>query len=905
MPPVSELAASIRVEGADSAIRQVDLFGSHLDQVEQKQRKNKGAADDYDASLRKVSTGALVAGSALLAGFGLAAGATMNFDKALSGVKAVSNATAGEMDHLRTAAIQAGQATVFSASEAATAEAELAKAGVSTADILGGALTGSMSLAAAGQLDLADAATISAQAMNIFKLSGADVGHIADVLASGANKSAADVGQLGDALRQGGLVAHQTGLGLEDTVGALALFADQALIGSDAGTSLKTMLQRLTPTSAEAAGTMSDLGISAYDNQGRFVGLAAFAENLKTSLGGLSAEQRNTALTTIFGSDAVRGASILMDAGAKGVTEYTKAVNDQGAASRMAATQMDNLAGDLEQLKGSVETALIQSGSGANDVLRTMTQMATGAVNAFSSLPGPLQTAAAGFAAIGGTGLIAVGAIGKIVPAVSGGMTALRSMKAGMEGGKIAGSGLVQALGGLGPTLGIAGGALAIGAIAIDQWGAAERAAKQMADEFTQAITADSDALGENTQKLLASKIAAAGMTDDFNKAGIGIGEATRAMGGSGDDLNKLWAALRGGGGVGDVDAAGLHILDWAKAVHTANIQAGESAKFMGPAAESIDQVGTASDGAAGAVSDYAEAAQQADDETKNFKDALDSLLGIHVDTQSAMLRFRDDLAGLTDAFADNGLSLDANTEKGRKNQAAWISATNSGMAYAEAVKSETGSTDAATFAAAGHVLQLAETARQSGKTEAEVVSFLGELYKIPPDVLTTMHTDDEVAKFVAEQLRLKYDGLSGDLNARANLDTQEAERRVATLKAHIASISGGASAQWVDTVARTLDGRGGMGHADGTISTREHMAMISEGNTTEVIAPLNNPTRAWSLIAQSGLLDTMPAGLVRGGDGNQGMTIQIGALQALNPRDLSRDVAARLSWELMTSGMH
>ena len=97
---------------------------------------------------------------------------------------------------------------------------------------------------------------------------------VADVLASGANKSAADVSSLGQALQQGGLVAKQTGLSLEDTVGVLSLFADNALLGSDAGTSLKTMLQRLVPQTTEAKAAMDQLGLSFFDSQGNFIGIA-------------------------------------------------------------------------------------------------------------------------------------------------------------------------------------------------------------------------------------------------------------------------------------------------------------------------------------------------------------------------------------------------------------------------------------------------------------------------------------------------------------------------------------------------------------------------------------------------------------------------------------------------------
>ncbi len=323
--------------------------------------------------------------SLAIGGIGLAAVKTStDFNAAMSGVGAVANASAGELESLRDAALKAGADTVFSASEAASAQAELVKAGVSVSDTLGGALTGSLSLAAAGQLELADAATISAQAMNIFGLGGADVSHIADVLAAGANKSAADVGQLGDALRQGGLVAKQTGLSMEETVGVLSLFADNALIGSDAGTSLKTMLQRLVPQSDEAAEAMKAMGLQFFDAQGAFVGIDEVAAQLQTSLAGLSDEQRQSALATLFGSDAVRGASILMEGGKAAVDEYTAAVNDMGAAQRMSAAQTDNLKGDIEAFSGAVETSLINLGDLSDSALREITQAGTGMVNVFN-----------------------------------------------------------------------------------------------------------------------------------------------------------------------------------------------------------------------------------------------------------------------------------------------------------------------------------------------------------------------------------------------------------------------------------------------------------------------------------------------------------------------------------------
>jgi TP901 family phage tail tape measure protein len=410
-------------------------------------------------SLQTVSRGALLLGGAMLAGFAVAVKAAAGFEKEMAAVKAVSGATAGQMDLLSKAALKAGADTVFSASEAAQAQAELVKAGISTADVLGGALTGSLALAAAGQLDLKDAAEISAQAMNIFKLSGRDVGHIADVLAAGANKSAADVGQLGEALRQGGLLAAQTGLTLEETVGALSAFADNALIGSDAGTSLKTMLQRLNPQSEEAAQLMEQLGFSAYDAEGQFIGLEGLAGELQTSLAGMSAEQRNAAMSTLFGSDAVRAANILFTEGAEGIAEYVSAVNDQGAATRMAAELTDNLAGDLEALGGSIETALIKGGSGANTVLRGLVQAATEGVNAFSDLPTPIIATGTALAGVSGSALLVLGGVGALMPKLAEGQRQLAKLgTAGAMANRLLGG--LGKLGAYGAGVGILTGAV-------------------------------------------------------------------------------------------------------------------------------------------------------------------------------------------------------------------------------------------------------------------------------------------------------------------------------------------------------------------------------------------------------------------------------------------------------------
>ncbi|MFF2274215.1 phage tail tape measure protein [Agromyces sp. NPDC058136] len=400
--------------------------------------RDRGAA----AALDKVSNRMLGVGVAGGIAFGAAVLAANEFDAQMSLVQDGTRASAAELELLRDAALDAGARTKFSATQSAAAIDALGRAGVGTTDILNGGLNGALDLAAAGNLDVARAAEIAATAMVQFKLKGQDVPHIADLLAAGAGKAMGTVEDLAQALDQTGVVASQTGLTLEETTGGLASFAAAGLKGSDGGTAFKTMLQRLTPTSAEAKAKMDELGISAYDAQGNFIGLEQFAGNLRESMVDLTPEARNAAMSIIFGSDAVRAASVLYEQGAKGIGTWIDETNDAGYAAESARIQMDNLKGDLEQLGGAFETAMIKQGSGANDVLRTLTQTASGLVSGFAGLPEPVQGAITVLALLTGGALLLTGATLKVIPALEQTRAAMRRLDAtGLSLGKRLGKG--------------------------------------------------------------------------------------------------------------------------------------------------------------------------------------------------------------------------------------------------------------------------------------------------------------------------------------------------------------------------------------------------------------------------------------------------------------------------------
>ncbi|MFI5426049.1 phage tail tape measure protein [Aeromicrobium sp. UC242_57] len=217
---------------------------------------NTKEAESYRQNLTALGNTAGKFGLVAAAGVGLAVRAFANFDEAMSAVAATGDDAKQSIDGLRDAAIDAGARTKFSATEAAEAIENLAKAGVSASDILGGGLDGALDLAAAGGLGVAEAAEIAATAMNQFKLSGEDVPHIADLLAAAAGKAMGEVSDMGAAFKYVGPVAQQLGISIEETAGTIALLAQNGVLGDQAGTSLRGMLTSLTSPSKIAATTM-------------------------------------------------------------------------------------------------------------------------------------------------------------------------------------------------------------------------------------------------------------------------------------------------------------------------------------------------------------------------------------------------------------------------------------------------------------------------------------------------------------------------------------------------------------------------------------------------------------------------------------------------------------------------
>lgn len=407
--------------GTARGVIEIEYKGDGARQAREDLNQTSTAAKETGPTLEGAGRKAGIAGAVIAGGFALAAKSAADFEARMSAVGAVSGASEADLTRLSDKALQLGKDTSFSAGESAQAIEELVKAGLSVEDVLNGAADATVNLAAAGEVDMVTAATIASNAMNQFGLSAEDMVGVVDNIAGASNASAIDVTDFGQSLSQVGAVANLAGVNFKDTATAIALMGNAGIKGSDAGTSLKTMLQRLNPQTKVAREEMKRLGIITadgtnrfYDAQGNMKSLADVSGILQRSLKGMTNQQKQAALTTLFGADAIRGAAVLADKGSRGFNNMAESMNKVSAAD-VAAQRLDNFKGSLEAFMGSLETLGITVGTMLLPALRSIVDALTAALNWFMNLSPAVQIAIVSFIGLVGASLLALAAFVKIV----------------------------------------------------------------------------------------------------------------------------------------------------------------------------------------------------------------------------------------------------------------------------------------------------------------------------------------------------------------------------------------------------------------------------------------------------------------------------------------------------------
>jgi TP901 family phage tail tape measure protein len=327
-----------------------------------------------------------------IVGIGIAAAKVGgDFEAQMSRVKAISGATGSSFEELRQQAIDLGAKTAFSAKESAAGMENLASAGFDAKEIME-AMPGLLDLAAVSGGDVALASENAATALRGFNLDASQSGHVANVFARAAADTNAEVGDMGEAMKYIAPVANTMGLSLEETAAAIGIMSDAGVKGSQAGTTLRGALSRLAKPTKPMIEKMQELGVSFYDASGKMIPLKDQISVLKKSFTGLTQEQKNNALVTLYGQESLSGMVALVDKGPDALGKLTTSLQDSdGAADKMARTMQDNMNSSLEQMMGAFESAAIVIQKILAPAVRKVADSISGLVDKFVSAPEPVQ----------------------------------------------------------------------------------------------------------------------------------------------------------------------------------------------------------------------------------------------------------------------------------------------------------------------------------------------------------------------------------------------------------------------------------------------------------------------------------------------------------------------------------
>ena len=417
------IAATKRMDDAQSAAAKSSLtWGNSLDGASV---KAGGFGKAIAGTLGTVTrfAGVMAAGVGIAGGgafFGDAISKGRELSQVMGELQAVTGSTGDVMSRVSQRAKDLGNDETLAGTSAASATdamLALAKGGLSVDQAMDAA-KGSIQLAGAAQIDAGQAADIQVAALNSFHLAAGDAARVADVLTNAANNSATGVAELADSLKYAAPTASTLGIGLEDTSAMLGIFANQGIKGSEAGTAMRSALLSLTSPSKEGAKALDQMGIKAFDAEGKFVGLRAISDQLAQAQDRMGESAFTAAAATAFGREAVSFATVAAHGGAEAFDQMRASLDRQGSAGETAGAKLAGLNGAMDRI-----------GNAADDFKLRLYELAE-----------PTLTAWADRLAQG------IQWIGDRIPAVVGAFT---SMKTWIEQNKIVVDGLVVTIGAL------------------------------------------------------------------------------------------------------------------------------------------------------------------------------------------------------------------------------------------------------------------------------------------------------------------------------------------------------------------------------------------------------------------------------------------------------------------------
>ncbi|WP_324657329.1 phage tail tape measure protein [Bacillus altitudinis] len=363
----------------------------------------------------KALTGIGVAGTVAIGG---AVKVAADFEKAMSRVGAVANASNDEMGRLTETARHLGATTQFTDGQVAEGMQYLAMAGYKTNNIIG-AMPGLLATAAAGQTDLGVTADIVSDILTEFHIAAEDTNRVADAMTYTFTNSNATLQQIGQTMKYAGPAAKTAGVSMEELAAATGIMANSGIKADMAGTALRSTLTRLAAPPKPAGNAIHELGLSVTDASGRMRPLSNIIDQINDKTKNYTETEKIRIAKQLAGQHALSGFITLLHAGGDKIDKFTKQIeNSGGVAEKVAKGQMDNLAGSMEYLRSAANNAVISLGNQFIPVIRATTDGLTKIVNWFDHLPpSVMQTIAVtgavvtAFSLLGGASLLLLSAI--------------------------------------------------------------------------------------------------------------------------------------------------------------------------------------------------------------------------------------------------------------------------------------------------------------------------------------------------------------------------------------------------------------------------------------------------------------------------------------------------------------
>jgi|TARA_R110000824_G_scaffold260399_1_gene449048 TP901 family phage tail tape measure protein len=343
-------------------------------------------AEKFQQRMDKIGQNATRVGGAMTAGITLpltaiavaSVSAFSSFQKEMSGVQAVTQASGKDFQKLEGLATRMGESTVFTATQSAEAMKAFGLAGFETDEIMS-ALEPTLNLAAAGSMDMATAAGIAAKVTRGYGIEASGTTHAMDVLTKAFTTSNTNLEELGNSFKMVGPVAKTAGVSFEMTTAALQTMADAGITGSASGRQLRRAMLRLVDPPGEAAKALKKLRVETSTADGRMRPFDEIIQELEPHL------QDTAAMAQIFGTVAMPGMVAILEKGSDELRNMTAALEDSdGTGKRIADVMLKNLSGAFTLLTSAMEGVWLAIGKQLEPILMTLMKVGTKLAHVFS-----------------------------------------------------------------------------------------------------------------------------------------------------------------------------------------------------------------------------------------------------------------------------------------------------------------------------------------------------------------------------------------------------------------------------------------------------------------------------------------------------------------------------------------